>query len=89
MPARSESFLSLKSGLQAALWQLGKAPQICQTDNSSTATHQLRRGKKERGFNEAYLNLFDHYGMKAASTNVPLLTRMVMWRVPMGTCGAT
>jgi len=70
MPARSESFLSLKSGLQAALWQLGKAPQICQTDNSSTATHQLRRGKKERGFNEAYLNLLDHYGMKAASTNV-------------------
>lgn len=70
MPARSESFISLKSSLQAALWQLGKAPQICQTDNSSTATHQLRRGKKERGFNEAYLNLLDHYQMKAETTNV-------------------
>lgn len=70
VPARSESFLSLKSGLQAALWQLGKVPQICQTDNSSTATHQLRRGKKERGFNEAYLALLDNYRMRPATTNV-------------------
>ena len=70
VPARSESFLSLKRGLQAALWQLGKAPHICQTDNSSTATHQLRRGRKERGFNEAYQHLLDHYGMKAETINV-------------------
>lgn len=69
-PARSESFLSLKSGLQAALWQLGKAPQVCQTDNSSTATHQLRRKKKGRGFNEDYLHLLEHYRMKAEATNV-------------------
>jgi len=70
MPARSESFLSLKNGLQAALWQLGKVPHICQTDNSSTATHQLRRGQKKRGFNEAYLRLLEHYGMKAETTHV-------------------
>jgi transposase InsO family protein len=70
MPARSESFLSLKSGLQAALWQLGKVPLICQTDNSSTATHQMRRGKKERGFNDAYIALLDHYRMRPDTTNV-------------------
>lgn len=68
--ARSESFFSLRNGLQAALWQLGKVPAICQTDNSSTATHQLRRGQKERGFNEAYLRLLEHYGMRAETTNI-------------------
>lgn len=70
MPARSESFLSLKRTLQATLSQLGKVPSICQTDNSSTATHQLRRGKKERGLNEAYKVLLAHYRMEATTTNI-------------------
>ena len=63
-PARSESFLSLKSGLQSALWELGKAPRICQTDQSSTATHPKGKGQCGREFNERYLGLLAHYRMK-------------------------
>ncbi len=70
IPARSESFLSLKRTLQATLFQLGKATSICQTDNSSTATHQLRRGKRQRGINEVYALLLAHYDMEAATTNI-------------------
>jgi len=40
-PCLSESFLSLVSGLQAALAQLGKCPVHLVTDNSSAATHEL------------------------------------------------
>ena len=39
----SESFLSLVSGLQAALVQLGKCPPYLVTDNSSAATHELEQ----------------------------------------------
>jgi hypothetical protein len=63
-PARSESFLSLKSGLQSALWELGKAPRICQTDQSSTATHAKGKGQRGREFNERYLGFLAHYQMK-------------------------
>jgi len=66
-PCRSESFLSLKSGLQGALWQLRAVPQICQTDQSSTATHPKGKGKHGREFNERYLSPLAHYGMKAAT----------------------
>jgi hypothetical protein len=70
VPARSESLISLKSSLQATLWQLGKVPSICQTDNSSAATHQLRRGKQERGFNEAYVAMLDYYGIKPETIHI-------------------
>jgi len=43
----SESVLSLKMGLQSAVWELGGVPLICQSDNSSTATHV--RGRVGRG----------------------------------------
>jgi len=66
----SESFLSLRQGLQKGLLELGGAPRICQIDNSSTATHQLVRGKKERGFNLRFVDLLDHYGMEAQTINI-------------------
>ena len=66
-PSRSESFLSLKAGLQAALWEMGAVPEICQTDNSSTATHPRGKGARGREFNERYLSLLAHYGMQAAT----------------------
>ena len=50
-PCRSESALSLKFGLQASLWELRGVPRFSQTDQSSTATHQLKRGESRRGFN--------------------------------------
>ena len=45
----SESFLSLVSGLQAALAQLGKCPPHLGTDNSSAATHELEQMPGGRG----------------------------------------
>jgi len=66
----SESFLSLRQGLQKGLWELGGAPGICQIDNSTTATHQLERGKKKRGFNLRFVDLLDHYGMEPQTINI-------------------
>lgn len=69
VPCRSESFLSLKAGLLDGLEQLGGVPLQLQTDQSSTATHQLRRGKGERGFNPEYLALCAHLGLEPRTIN--------------------
>ncbi len=61
-PCRSESMAAIKEGVQAALWRLGRAPQWHQTDNSTAATHRL--DKRKRDFNEDYVALVEHYGMK-------------------------
>jgi len=63
-PCLSESMLSLKSGLQASLWELGGVPPFSQTDQSSTATHQLKRGDSRRGFNTEYVALCEHLGLQ-------------------------
>lgn len=60
VPCQSESVLSLKLGLQEAFWRLGGVTAGVQTDQSSTATHQLQRGKSERGLNAEYLALCAH-----------------------------
>lgn len=60
VPCQSESVLSLKLGLQEAFWRLGGVTAGVQTDQSSTATHQLQRGKSERGLNTEYLALCAH-----------------------------
>ena len=64
IPCQSESVLSLKLGVQEAFWRLGGVTRELQTDQSSTATHQLKRGKHERGFNEEYLALCAHLGVE-------------------------
>lgn len=69
VPCRSESFLSLKAGLSAALWELGGVPPWLQTDQSSTATHPLRRQARERGFNPEYLALCAHLGTQPRTIN--------------------
>ena len=68
--ARSESVLSLRCGLKATLGRLGRVPKELLSDHSSTATHQLKRGKAERGFNEEYLGICAHYGIKPRTINV-------------------
>jgi len=68
--ARSESVLSLRCGLKASLGRLGKIPREILSDHSSTATHQLKRGQSERGFNEEYLKICDHYGLIPRTINV-------------------
>jgi len=69
VPCRSESFLSLKMGLGATLWELGGVPVNLQTDQSSTATHTLSRKGQERGFNNDYLELCGHYKLEPVTIN--------------------
>lgn len=64
VPCLSESSFSLKTGLQASLWELDGVPRFSQTDQSSTATHQLKRGESQRGFNPEYLALCQHLGLE-------------------------
>lgn len=66
----SESLLSLKVGAQAAYWALGGVTEQLQTDQSSTATHQLKRGEAARGFNTEYLALCAHLGVTARTIAV-------------------
>jgi hypothetical protein len=67
----SESFLSLVSGLQAALQQLGGCPECLGTDNSSAATHELESmSGRPRAFNSEYLELCTHYDLTPVTINV-------------------
>jgi transposase len=68
--AHSESTLSLRGGLKAALGRLGRVPRRLLTDHSSTATHQLKRDGAERGFNEEYLGICAHYDIEPRTINV-------------------
>ena len=68
--AYSESFLSLKKCFQSAVFRLGAVPEILQTDNSTTATHQVRAGEKARYFNSGYLTFLEHYGVRPRTINV-------------------
>lgn len=63
VPCQSESVLSLKLGVQEAYWRLGGVTVELQTDQSSTATHQLRRGQSARGLNVEYLAMCEHLGV--------------------------
>lgn len=72
----SESMAALRRGVQAALFQLGRVPEFHQTDNSTAATHRIPGGKAgpveggKRPFNEDYLALMRHFGMKPRTTAV-------------------
>jgi len=59
---RSESFLALRRGTQAALFQLCHVTEYMQTDSLSAATHELGEGK--RGFNKKYEAFVTHFGLK-------------------------
>jgi hypothetical protein len=64
----SESMLALKRGVQTAVFRLGRVPRWHQTDNSTSATHDLRTGK--RGFNEEYAALMRHLGMEPRTIGI-------------------
>lgn len=72
----SESMAALRQGVQAALFQLGRVPEYHQTDNSTAATHRIPDGKTvhfdglKRPFNEDYLALMRHFGMKPRTTAI-------------------
>lgn len=65
---QSESVLSLKKGIQTAIFQLGYVPKYNQTDNSTSATHNLSSGK--RAFNDKYIDFLRHFGMNARTIAV-------------------
>jgi hypothetical protein len=65
---RSESMLALRQGVQEAVYRLGRVPEWHQTDNSTSATHDLRTGK--RGFNVEYEELMAHLGMKPRTIGI-------------------
>ncbi len=67
----SESFLSLLTGLQAALKQLGRSPTHLGTDNTSAATHEIEQlPGRPRGYNSDYLELCTHYDLTPLTINV-------------------
>lgn len=62
----SESYESLASGVQDALWELGGVPQEHRTDSLTAAVRPP--GSKEE-FTEKYQGLLQHYGMKASHSS--------------------
>lgn len=65
---RSESMAAIKKGVQQAVFRLGKVPTHHQTDNSTAATHSL--GTKKRDFNDEYMALMRHLGMKPRTIQI-------------------
>ncbi len=66
--AASETFLALQQGLQAALWALGGVPEVVRSDNTSAATHEMRRSRG-RALNDNYAALLDHYDLRSTRIN--------------------
>ena len=66
---QSESLLSLRQGLQASLFELGKVPEVVRLDNSSAATHQVGRGPT-RTWNQDFLAILHHYDLRAETIQV-------------------
>ncbi|MEI7902967.1 MAG: IS21 family transposase [bacterium] len=67
----SESLLSLRRGLQAALLQLGHVPREHWTDHSTAATHGVGADRDGcRDFNLGYLDVMRHFGIAPRTTQV-------------------
>jgi len=66
---KSESLLSLRRGLQASLFELGRVPEVLRMDNSSSATHRVGRGA-DRTWNKDFLSILQHYDLRAEAIQV-------------------
>jgi hypothetical protein len=72
----SESMVALRKGVQRALFQLGRVPEWHQTDNSTAATHRIPAGHvvsvegNKRPFNDEYVTLMAHLGMKPRTIGI-------------------
>jgi len=67
----SESLLALRTGIQAALFRLGRVPLEHWTDHSSAATHNpTKKDGQRRPFNKDYEDVMDHFGMKPRTIQV-------------------
>lgn len=67
-PCLSESTAALRKSVPAALFRLGRKPEFHQTDNSTAATHRVDKGKRE--FNDDYVELMEHLGMKPRTIKI-------------------
>ena len=66
---RRQTYLALQQGLlQAALWTLGGVPEVVRSDNTSAATHAMRRSGG-RALNDNYAALLEHYGLRSTRIN--------------------
>ena len=63
-----ETFLALKQGMQNALWALGGVPEVVRSDNTSAATHEMKRSRG-RALNDNYAALLAHYGVRSTRIN--------------------
>ena len=63
-----ETFLALKQGMQNAFWALGGVPEVVRSDNTSAATHEMKRSRG-RALNDNYAALLDHYGVRSTRIN--------------------
>ena len=66
--AAGETFLAIKQGLQNALWTLGGVPEVVRSDNTSAATHEMKRSRG-RALNANYAALLEHYGLRSTRIN--------------------
>lgn len=67
---RSESILSIKKILKHFLYAINATPTFLQVDNSSAATHQIKKDAKERVFNDELVKISEYYGFSLRATNV-------------------
>ncbi len=64
--------MALKQGLQNALWELGGAPLVIRSDNTSALTHEMKRSRGRAlndAYADAYAELLDHYGLRSTLIN--------------------
>jgi hypothetical protein len=69
MVCHSESFLALKKGVQATLVRLGRVPREHWTDHSTAATHVIGGEGRQWEFNDKYVALISHFGIKPRTIN--------------------
>lgn len=68
----SESYESIKTGIQSSLVKLGRVPHRHRTDGTTAATHGLKKGVQgKRVFNNSYKQLMNHFGMEPETVNDP------------------
>jgi hypothetical protein len=64
----SESLLALRRQIQQVVFKLGRVPRYSQTDNSTSATHDIPSGK--RAFNEDYDKMVRYFLMEPRTIEV-------------------
>lgn len=67
---RSESILAILKVLNHFLYTINATPAVLQVDNSSAATHQIKKDAAGRDFNEDLVKIAEYYGFSLRATNI-------------------